>query len=149
MTEKNLGMLGLPHRCTSMSDEICSTPTSGFYSAAESDVSNSTEQSNTNTKYDNDQSSKRETFGLPERNYINQNTHKNNNPGKRQVSRIPPPKPLRYNFPKSPRDLSYLRSNSDGYKSSNNTLQITRILHNKKKAASSMNIPSKDSQILV
>ena len=141
-------MLGLPHRCTSMSDEICSTPTSGFYSAAESDVSNSTEQSNTNTKYDNDQSSRRETFGLPERNYINQNTHKNNKPGKRQVSRIPPPKPLRCHLHKTSRNSSYSRANSEDNTKINQA--SSRIPQNtRKKSTSCMHINMNKSHILV
>ena len=124
-----------------MSNERCSTATSGFYSATESDCSNSKEQFTTNTKHDNVKSSE----GLSEKHF-----HKNTNTGQSYVSRIPPPKPLRYNLQKSSRDLPYLRANSDGDQSSNNTIQNPRILRNKKKAASYMNIRSnKDSQILV
>ena len=123
-----------------MSNERCSTATSGFYSATESDCSNSKEQSKTDTKHENVKSSE----GLSEKHF-----HKNTNTVQSYVSRIPPPKPLRYNLQKSSRDLPYLRANSDGDQSSNNTIQNPRMLRNKKKASSYVNIPSKDSQIIV
>ena len=134
-----------------MSNERCSTATSGFYSATESDCSNSKEQSTTNTKHENVKSSEDLSSGLLEaERKLEKHFHKNTNTGQSYESRIPPPKPLRYNLQKSSRDLPYLRANSDGDQSSNNTIQNPRILRNNKKAASYMNIRSnKDSQILV
>ena len=115
----------------SMSNERCSTATSGVYSATESDCSNSTEQSMTNTKPINVRPSRDQYFGLPKgerkiETLADKHSHKS------YVSRIPPPKPVRYNFQKSSKDIPYLRSNSVGDQSSNNTLQHQRILREKK-----------------
>jgi hypothetical protein len=136
-----------------MSNETCSTATSGVFSAKESDCSNSTEQSMVNTKLDNIQPSRDPIIGLPvgERTLetlANKHFQKNDVTGLSYVSRLPPPKPSRYDFQKSSQDLPYLRANSDGDQSSNNTPQNSRIMWNKKEAASFMN-KSKDSKLLV
>ena len=142
-------MVGLPHRYTSMSDERCSEATSGVYSAAESDGSNSTEQSEIRTKYNDDQSFRIETLGLPEvEKHLNQNIHKNNNLGKRHISKIPPPKPLRYHLYQTSRNSSYSRANSEDSTIINQA--SSRIpQHNEKKSGSCMNINLKKSHILV
>ena len=93
-----------------MSNERCSTATSGVYSATESDCSNSTEQSMMNIKLDNLRPSRDPCIGLPvgERKLEtldNKHFQKSAESGQSYVSRIPPPKPLRYNYQKSSRDL--------------------------------------------
>ena len=105
-----------------MSNERCSTATSGVYSATESDCSNNTEHYMVNTKLV--RPSRDPCIGLPvcemkSERIADKHFHKNTNTGKSYVSRIPPPKPLRYNLQKSSRDLPYLRANSDGDQSSN------------------------------
>ena len=135
-----------------MSDGRCSTATSGVYSATESDSSNSTEESRTTTKSDNVQSSREQSLGLPEverklGKHANKNVHKNGNHGQRYVSRIPPPKPLRYNFQQSSMNLPHLRTNSDGNQSSRNIQPNSRISQTRKKSASYLS--SEDSHILV
>ena len=109
-----------------MSNERCSTATSGVYSATESDFSNSTEQSLTNTILNNVQQTRGVSLGLPEEKRklhkdANNDFQKNANSGQSYVSRIPPPKPLRYKIQKSSRELPYLGVNSDGDQSSQNT----------------------------
>ena len=90
-------MLGLSQRYTlaSMSDERCSTATSGVYSATESDCSNSPEL------YAN--LPRRQSFGVQdvEKNMekpFHKNCHKNVTPGNKHRSRIPPPKPRRHHI---------------------------------------------------
>ena len=136
-----------------MSNERCSTATSGVYSVTESDSSNA-EQSMTDIKHDKFLPSRDMSLGLPQKErksdqHTNKHFQKNANSGQSFVSRIPPPKPLRYKIQKSSRDLPYLGVNSDGDQSLQNTLQNSRILQNKKKTSSYMNIRSKDAQILV
>ena len=140
-------MLGLPqrHPLASMSDERCSTATSGVYSATESDCSNSPELSA-------NQTSRRWSLGLPDvekdmEKLLNQNCPKNN-PGNRHVSRIPPPKPRRY-FHQSSTNQTYLRVNSDSENSTQNIQPISKFSQTKKKSASYLHINRKESQILV
>ena len=121
-----------------MSNERCSTATSGFYSLAESDSSNRTEHSSTNTKLDNSEPAKGLSKGLQEgerklHKHAKKHFHKSTDSSRSYVSKIPPPKQLRYNFQKSSRDLPYLQSNSDGDHSANNTKHNQRILKNKNK----------------
>ena len=94
------------------------------------------------------------SLGLPEgerklEKHANNDFQKRADSGQRYVSRIPPPKPLRYKIQKLTRDLPYLRANSDGDQSSNNTIQHSRTLQKTKKASIHMNKRSKDAQILV
>ena len=84
-----------------MSNERCSTATSGVNSLTESDCSNNTEQSSTNTKLDNCQPAKELSLQEGEmklHKHAKKHFHKNADSGKSFVSRIPPPKPLRYTF---------------------------------------------------
>jgi hypothetical protein len=137
-----------------MSNERCSTATSGFYSATESDCSNSTKQSITNAELSNFGPSRCQSLGLPEaerklEKSVNKDFQKNADSGQKYVSRIPPPKPLRYKIQKSTRDLPYLRANSDGDQSSKSTIQNSRTMQNTKKTSNLMDKRRKDEQILV
>ena len=134
-----------------MSNDRCSTATSGVYSATESDCSNNTDQSVTNTKLSN---LRDPSLGLSKgdrklEKHANKDFQKNADSGHKYVSRIPPPKPLRYKIQKSTRDLPYLRANTDVDQSSNNTTQNSRTLQNTKKASNLMDKRRKDSKILV
>ena len=136
-----------------MSDERCSTATSGVYSATESDYSNSPELYANQARSDNVQF-RGHTLGVPHgrrktEEQLTQNTQNNINPVKKYVSRIPPPKPVRYHFQKSSTNLSYSRPNSDKENLVKNIQTISRIPQNKNKSASYMNINRKESHILV
>merc|ERR1712106_1028724 len=152
--QRTLKIEGFPIRVAlrSPSRERCSTATSGVYSATESECSNGTEQSMANTKYSKVQPSR----GLPEakrkteKNLVD-NLQRRDNPNscKRLVSRIPPPKPLRYHIQNSSANIPYSRANSDSGQHTKTTIPKSRLLPNKKKAASYMNLHSKEDQILV
>jgi hypothetical protein len=137
-----------------MSNERCSTATSGVFSATESDCSNSTEQPITNAELSNVGPSRCQSLGLLEAERkldksVNRDFQKNADSGQKYVSRIPPPKPLRYKIQKSTREIQYLRANADGDQSSNNTIKHSKTLQNTKKASSHINKRNKDEQILV
>ena len=149
-------MLGLPQRYSlaRMSDGRCSRATSGVYSATESDCSNSPELYTNQAKSDYVQSSRGHTLGAPHgrrktEEQLTQNTQNNINLVKKYVSRIPPPKPVRYHFQKSSTNLSYSRPSSDKENLVKNIQTISRIPQNKNKSASYMNINRKESHILV
>jgi len=147
----NLGMLRLPPRdaLSSVSDERCSTATSGIYSNADSEISTSAEHS-TNWSL---QTSEGWSIGpkICESkigNVSNANVNKTANKSKRHVSKMPPPKPVRYHLPPSTKNLSNVRAYSHSEISKRST-QISRIPQPKKKSASYMNIHKKEDPILV
>jgi len=150
-TLSNVGMLRLPpgDALPRMTDERCSTATSGIYSNTDSEISTSAEHS-TNWSL---QTSEGWSIGpkICESkigNVSNANVNKTANKSKRHVSKMPPPKPVRYHLPPSTKNLSNVRAYSHSEISKRST-QISRIPQPKKKSASYMNIHKKEDPILV
>jgi len=149
--ERTLKTEGLARRgagLRSQSHERCSTATSGVYS--ESDSSNSGDQSITTT-ISNPGKPWNTAHGEVKMQKISQDSFKRNVTAcQKQMSRIPPPKPIRSNLHKPFANHAYSRSNSDGEQPTRNTkIPKPRILPSKKKAASYMNLQGKEAHILV
>ena len=162
-TLSNLGSLRpLPKDAlASMSDDRCSTATSGIYSNTDSEISISPELTYNWEQSGNCEKSREQNLGLPN---INKKIGKQSYskfpikyiPGQRQVSRIPPPKPIRYHLQHSTTNLSKLHSTSNMEISTKNMEISTklpkpssRISQTRQKSASYMNINGKESHVLV